>query len=183
MKNWPIARRSFPPKRPMGTDLWLYDDGMIFFVQDLSRGLIIVVCWTIIIDDEAAFDAYLRPRQVFPPFCPFSTYCDHPLSFSYAPCSRKFQNVKLRLDFVEIWSLYRISHFTWNHILVHSYSPKLSFFAILETLNCDFVVNLSNFSTSNLPNFKIQSLWSCKKRQLLRFKLCQNWFCSKLNGK
>lgn len=55
----------------MGTDLWLYDDGMIFFVQDLSRGLIIVVCWTIIIDDEAAFDAYLRPRRVFPLFALF----------------------------------------------------------------------------------------------------------------
>ena len=29
-------------------------------------------------------------------------------------CSRNFQNVKLRLDFLEIWSFYRHSAFTWN---------------------------------------------------------------------
>ena len=33
-----------------------------------------------------------------------------------ALCSRNFQNVKLRLDFVEIWSSYRHSDFMWNQI-------------------------------------------------------------------
>ena len=42
-------------------------------------------------------------------------------------CSRDFQNVKLRLDFVEIWSFYCHSDFTWNQILVNSNSPKMSF--------------------------------------------------------
>ena len=52
-----------------------------------------------------------------------------------ALCSRNFQNVKLRLDFVEIWSFYRHSEFTWNQILEYS---KMSFWVILEVLNFDF---------------------------------------------
>ena len=32
--------------------------------------------------------------------------------FPLSLCSRKFQNVKLRLDFVQIWSFYRHSNFT-----------------------------------------------------------------------
>ena len=39
-----------------------------------------------------------------------------------ALCSRNFQNVKLRLEFVEVWSFYRHSDFGWNHILVNSNS-------------------------------------------------------------
>ena len=31
-------------------------------------------------------------------------------------CSRNFQNMKLMLDFVEIWSFYCHSDFTWNQI-------------------------------------------------------------------
>ena len=57
---------------------------------------------------------------------------------SFTLCSRNFQNVKLKLDFVEIWSLYCHSDFTWNAILGNSNSPKMSFLAILEVLNCDF---------------------------------------------
>ena len=53
-------------------------------------------------------------------------------------CSRKFQNVKLRLDFIEIWSFYCHSDFTWNPILVNSNSPKMTFLAILETQNFEF---------------------------------------------
>ena len=53
-------------------------------------------------------------------------------------CSRNFQNVKLRLDFVEIWSFYRHSDFTWNQILLISNGPKMSFLAILETVNLEF---------------------------------------------
>ena len=54
-------------------------------------------------------------------------------------CSKSFQNVKLGLDdFVEIWPFYRHSDFTWNPILANSDGPKMSFLAILETLNFDF---------------------------------------------
>ena len=55
---------------------------------------------------------------------------------SKALCSSNFQNVKLRLDFVEIWSFYRHSDFTWNHKLMNC--QKMSFLAILETLNFEF---------------------------------------------
>ena len=62
--------------------------------------------------------------------------------FSLSPnktlCSRNFQNVKLRLDFVEIWSFYCHSDFLWNPISANSYSPKMSFLAILEVLNFEF---------------------------------------------
>ena len=34
-----------------------------------------------------------------------------------ALCSRNFKNVKLSLDFVEIWYFHRRSDFTWNQIL------------------------------------------------------------------
>ena len=67
-------------------------------------------------------------------------------------CSRNFQNVKLRLDFVEIWWFYRHSDFAWNHILANSNGPKMSFMAILET---------QNFGTWKLHKFtktKIQTL-------------------------
>ena len=46
-------------------------------------------------------------------------------------CSRNFQNVKLRLDFVEIWSFYRHSDSTWNRwnpILANSNGHKMAFF-------------------------------------------------------
>ena len=76
-----------------------------------------------------------------------------------ALCSRNFQNVKLRLDFVEIWSFYRHSELTWNHILGNSNSPKMSFLAILEVLNLDF----SKSEPLSSPKFtKIQSSESLK---------------------
>ena len=58
----------------------------------------------------------------------------------YTMLQRNVQNVKLRLDFIEIWSYYRLRHsdFTWNQILVNSNGPKMSFLAILEVLNCGF---------------------------------------------
>ena len=52
-------------------------------------------------------------------------------------CSKNFQKVKLRLDFVEIWSFYRHSDFTWNQIFANSNGPKISFLAILETQNVE----------------------------------------------
>ena len=45
-----------------------------------------------------------------------------------ALCSRNFQNVQLRLDFVEIWWFYRHSDFTWIHILVSSNGQKNAIF-------------------------------------------------------
>ena len=44
---------------------------------------------------------------------------------------QKLSNVKLRLNFVEIWSFYCLSDFTWNQILVHWNGQKMSFSAIL----------------------------------------------------
>ena len=38
-------------------------------------------------------------------------------------CSRNFQKVKLRLDFVEIWSFYRHSNFTPYQMLANSNGP------------------------------------------------------------
>ena len=38
----------------------------------------------------------------------------------------------------EIGQLYHHFNFTWNQILVNSNGPKVSFFAILETLNLQF---------------------------------------------
>ena len=71
-----------------------------------------------------------------------------------ALCSRNFENVKLRLDFVEIWSFYRLCDFTWNQILVNSNSPKKSFLTILEVLEFDF----SKFEQLSGPKFtKIHS--------------------------
>ena len=74
-----------------------------------------------------------------------------------ALCFRNFQNVKLRLDFVEIWLFYRHSDFTWNQILAKSNGSKISFLAIVEVLNL-IKVNLSNFQVPNLPNFNVWTL-------------------------
>ena len=45
-------------------------------------------------------------------------------------CSRNFQNEKLMLDFVEIWSFYRHSSFTWNQVLANSNRPKCYFWQL-----------------------------------------------------
>ena len=42
-------------------------------------------------------------------------------------CSRNFQNVKLRLDFDEIWSFNRHSDFAWNQILQIQMVQKCNF--------------------------------------------------------
>ena len=66
-------------------------------------------------------------------FSVFSTFLKSEMIYGYheivtnALCSRNFQNVKLRLDFIEIWLFYCQSDFTWNHILVHSNGPKCCF--------------------------------------------------------
>ena len=64
-------------------------------------------------------------------------------------CSRKFQNVKLRLEFVENLIILPPLRSTWNQILANSYSPKMSFWAILEVLNFAF----SKFEQLQSPAF------------------------------
>ena len=51
----------------------------------------------------------------------------------YTPlCSRNFQIVKLRLDFVEIWSFYCHSDFTWNPFRGIRTVQKCYFWQVLE---------------------------------------------------
>ena len=69
---------------------------------------------------------------------------------------RNFQNVKLRLDLVKIWSFYSHSDFTWNPILVNSISPKMSFLAILDT-ELWILVNVGLESCSNLLKSKFRT--------------------------
>ena len=71
----------------------------------------------------------------------------------FSLCSRNFQNVKLRLDFVEIWSFYRHSDFTWNHILGNSNSPKMLILTILEALTFDFSI-FEELSSSKFTKFQ-----------------------------
>ena len=94
-----------------------------------------------------------------------------------ALCSRNFQNVKLRLDFVEIQSFYHHSDFTWNQILVISNGPKMLILTILEIL---IWVNLSNFQVPNLLKFKVQSLWNCQKWHFRTFWNHQNLISRKI---
>ena len=63
-----------------------------------------------------------------------------------ALCSRNFQNVKIKLDFVEIWSIYNHFDFTRNQILANSNGPKMSFMAILES----WALNFGKFGTWKL---------------------------------
>ena len=79
--------------------------------------------------------------------------------FRFAPMLKKYythqqqnswmQDVKLRLDFVDIWSFYHHSDFTWNQILANWNGPKMSFIAISETMNFDF----SKFEQLSSPKF------------------------------
>ena len=63
---------------------------------------------------------------------------------------QKLSNVKLRLDFVEIWWFYCHSYFTWDSILVNSNGSKMSLMAILEILNFCILVYLGLESSSKL---------------------------------
>ena len=92
------------------------------------------------------------------------------ISFT-APCFRNFQKVKLRLGFVEIWSFYRHSDFTRNQILANSNCLKMSFLAILETLNLEF----GKFRTWKL-------LKSTKNQNSKRLKLPKMAFLDNLNS-
>ena len=89
--------------------------------------------------------------------------------FSASLCSRNFQNVKLRLDFVEIWSFYRHPDFTWNGEFKQFKNVNFDNFRGSEFW---FLVNLSNVQVPNLP--KIQSSES--------LKLAKMTFLNRLNS-
>ena len=80
------------------------------------------------------------------------------LQLSFALSSRKFQNEKFWLDFVEIWSFYCHSDFMWNQILAYSNGLKLAFLASLETEFWNLVHLGLDERCSNLPKIKIQNL-------------------------
>ena len=61
-----------------------------------------------------------------------------------------------------LYLLYRHSDFTGNQILANSNSQKSHFGQFLR-FSILILVNLSNFSSPNLPNFKVQNHWNCKK--------------------
>ena len=89
-------------------------------------------------------------------------------------CSRNFQNVKIRHDFV-----YHHSDFTWNHILGNSNNPKLLILTILEVLNFDF----SKFEQLSSPKFtkvKVQSLQNCQKWHFWTVWIHQNLISHKI---
>ena len=72
-------------------------------------------------------------------------------------CSRNFQNVKLRFDFVEK-SFYRHLDFTGNQILVNLNGPKLLILTIFEILNFEFSIIRATFKSQIYQKFKVQSL-------------------------
>ena len=83
-------------------------------------------------------------------------------------CSRNFQSVKLRLDFVENLSFYRFSDFKWNQTLVNSDGLKMLFLPILEVLKFDFC----KFEPLSIPIFTKFQI--CQKWHFLTVWICQN---------
>ena len=83
--------------------------------------------------------------------------------------------VKPSLDFVEGWSFYRHSGFTSNQILVNSNGPKMSFVAISETLNFEFLVNLELEGCSNLLKSKLRTS-KIAKNDIGPFEFAKIWF-------
>ena len=90
-------------------------------------------------------------------------------------CSRIFQNVKLRLNFVQIWSFYSHSDFAWFQIFVNLNSPKMLLLVILETLNFEFLENFGLESCSNLSKTK---LWTSNAKNDIfgPFEFTKIWF-------
>ena len=85
-----------------------------------------------------------------------------------------FQNVKLRLDFVEIWSFCCHSDFTWNQILASLNGPKMSFLAIIEVLNFVF----SKFG--QLPSHKFAKIQSSEFLKLQQITFLDRWISRKI---
>ena len=96
-----------------------------------------------------------------------------------ALCSRNFQNVKIRLDFVETWWFFCHSDFMWNPILVNSNGPKVSFLSILKTPNFEFLVILGLESCSNLLKSKFRTSKIAKNDNFGPFECTKMWFHEK----
>ena len=62
---------------------------------------------------------------------------------------QKLSKCEEGLTLLKIWWFYCHSDFTWNQILVNSNGPNMSFLAILETLNFEFLLNLGLERSSN----------------------------------
>ena len=94
-----------------------------------------------------------------------NTFTHTALDEVFALCSRYFQNVKLRLHFVDLTIL----------PLANSISQKTSFLASLVVLNLDVRKFEQFFEVPNLPNSMCRV---CKivKREFLTFKSFRNWF-------
>ena len=103
----------------------------------------------------------------------------HMLELVSALCSRNFQNVKLRLDFVELWSFYRRSDFTWNQVLVNSNGPKMSFLPFLEILNFDFSKIWATFKSQIYQNSKFWVSEIAKNDNFGQFEFAKMWFHAK----
>ena len=102
----------------------------ICYYCSLSKGIYIWI--DVHMPQELKRLNYKRKKNLFPFFLPVEFIYNF---FLFALCSRNFQNVKLVLDFVDIWSFYHLSDLTWNPILAHLNGDKMWFLAILETLN------------------------------------------------
>ena len=112
------------------------------------------------------FNVPLRP--FFVPICPIPCpircpiLC--PIQCLTTLCSRNFQSVKLRLDFVEIWSFYRHS----------DYTSKSNFGEFKRSKNVIF----GNFRDTELwffVNFGLESCWNWVKSKFRTSKNCQKW--------
>ena len=99
---------------------------------------------------------------------------DITLLLRIALCSWKFQNVKLRIDYVEVWSFYRNTDFTWNLSLVNSNHPKLLFLPILEVLNFDFS------KSEQLSSPKLAKIQSSESLELPKMTFLTDWILQNL---
>ena len=103
--------------------------------------------------------------------CKKASFSKNPIST--ALCSRYFQNVKLSLGFVGIWSCYLHSNFTWNPILANSNSPKM-------TLNFDFFKFEQLSSPKFAKNSKIRVSKIAKNDVFGLFEFAKNLISRKI---
>ena len=71
------------------------------------------------------------------------------------------------------------SNFAWNQILANWNGPKMSFLAILETLNYEFLVNLGLDSYSNVLKTNLRTSEITKSDIFGPFQFAKIWFHAK----
>ena len=91
-------------------------------------------------------------------------------------CSRNFQNMKLRLDFVENLIILLPLQFYVKSNFSELKRSKNVVFGNFRSSEFWFLVNLSNFQVPNLPKFKVQSFWNCKNNIIGPFEFPKIWF-------